>query len=93
MDIDTLAIRTLNDEELNAFKTQAKSLMKRTVKHMVQKRTYTFRKQMDHLIKDSLIFMNYYLETNGTDMTEQELEEAYLVNAKVMEALDAKRLN
>lgn len=93
MDINTLAIKTLNEEELNAFKAQAKSLMMRTVKYMVQKRTDAFRKQMDLLIKDSLIFMNYYLEINGTDMTEQELEEAYLVNVKVMEALDAKYLN
>lgn len=92
MDINTLAIK-LNDEELNAFKAQAKSLMMRTVKHMVQKRTDAFRMQTDLLIKESLIFMNYYIEVNGIDMTEQELEEAYLVNVKVMEALDQKHLN
>ena len=93
MEINTLEIKTLSDEELNALKAKAKSLLTRTVKYMVQKQTIDFKKRMDHLIEDSLFFMNVYLEINGADMTEQELEEAYWDNEKVMEVANGLHTN
>jgi hypothetical protein len=93
MEINALEIKTLNDEELNVLKAKAKSLMTRTVKYMVQKQTIDFKKRMDHLIEDSLFFMNVYLEINGADMTEQELEEAYWDNVRAMEIANGLHTN
>ncbi|MDA4904442.1 hypothetical protein ABTC44_13315 [Acinetobacter baumannii] len=93
MEINALEIKTLSDEELNVLKAKAKSLMTRTVKYMVQKQTIDFKKRMDHLIEDSLFFMNVYLEINGADMTEQELEEAYWDNVRAMEIANGLHTN
>lgn len=93
MEINALEIKTLSDEELNVLKAKAKSLMTRTVKYMVQKQTIDFKKRMDYLIEDSLFFMNVYLEINGADMTEQELEEAYWDNVRAMEIANGLHTN
>lgn len=89
MKIDNATTEMPTNEELIALKAKAQSLMERTVKYMVQKQTDEFFKRRNHLITDSLNFMNHYLKINGVEMSEQEIEKAYLVHKGFKETLDA----
>lgn len=81
------------NQQLNADKAKARSLMLNTIKNMISKGNPYFNLHREHRIDNAIAYFNEHFMFNGLDCTEQELEQAFLERVKLMEEFNAKHLN
>lgn len=88
-----MKIQTLNNPANHMQNEHLKTLILGAVKKLAQIKVNEFKPNFSHLIDSSIDFMMHYTEINGVDVTEEELIQAYLHNAKEMERINAKLFN
>lgn len=88
-----MKIETLNNSANQAQNAHLKTVILGAVKKLAQIKVNEFKPHFSHFIDSSIDFMLHYTEINGVDVTEQELIQAYLHNAKEMERINAKLFN
>ena len=83
----------LNEQAHQAQNAHLKTVILEAVKKLAQIKVNEFKPHFSHCIDSSIDFMLHYTEINGVDVTEEELIQAYLHNAKEMERINAKLFN
>lgn len=88
-----MKIETLNNPTNQAQNAHLKTLILGAVKKLAETKVNDFKPHFSHFIDTSIDFMIHYTEINGVDVTEEELIQAYLHNAKEMVRVNAKLFN
>ncbi|MFV5367308.1 hypothetical protein VXO74_01100 [Acinetobacter junii] len=88
-----MKIEMLNEQVHQAQNAHLKTVILGAVKKLAQIKVNEFKPHFSHFIDSSIDFMLHYTEINGVDVTEAELIQAYLHNAKEMERINAKFFN
>lgn len=88
-----MKIEMQNTPANQAQNVHLKTLILGAVKKLAQIKANDFKAHFSHFIDSSIDFMIHYTEINGVDVTEEELIQAYLRNAKEMERVNAKLFN
>lgn len=88
-----MKIEMLNNQVYQTQNVHLKPVILGAVKKLAQIKVNDFKPYFSHFIDSSIDFMIHYTEINGVDVTEEELIQAYLHNAKEMEQVNAKLFN
>ncbi|MGE8561319.1 MAG: hypothetical protein ACN6NJ_10280 [Acinetobacter sp.] len=88
-----MKIEMLNNQVNPAENAYLKTVILGALKKLAQIKVNEFKPHFSHFIDSSIDFMLHYTEINGVDVTEEELIQAYLRNAKEMELVNEKLFN